>query len=324
MPADRPTLWILTDGKAGDEQPLVGVAEAIGVVPELRHVAPRPLFAALMPWGPVDPRERPGRPASPLAPPYPDICLATGRRAVAYLRALKSVSPATVTVFFKDPRTRRHGADLLVLQRHDRAAGAEENALVVTTAPNRIAAQTLERLRHAPPARLAVLPRPRIAVLVGGDSRHHRFTPRDIASFVAGLRKKQEAGAGLMITTSRRTPADLAAALAALAGEANVELWTGAGENPLLAYLALADSVVVTADSTNMIGEAAATGRPLQLFHPSGGHPKTERLIAALSREAHVGRFPDDEATGSYPPVNSTPLIAATILTLRARRARPS
>lgn len=308
----HPTLWVLTDGKAGDEQPLIGVAEAIGAEPVLRRVAPRPFFAAMMPWGPIDPRDRPHRPASPLAPPYPDICLATGRRAVSYLRALKALSPSTFTVFFKDPRTKRHGADLVVVQQHDRARHA--GALTVVTAPNRITTEALDRIRRAPPADLAGLPHPRVAVLVGGDSRHHRFTPRDIDAFLAGLRTMRAAGAGLMITTSRRTPGALAAALAALAGDADVRLWDGTGENPLLSYLALADIVVVTADSTNMIGEAAATGRPLQIFHPSGGHAKTERLIAALSDVATVRPFPTTDAGAPYPPVNATRLIADTIL----------
>ena len=302
-----PALWILTDGKAGDEQPLIGVAEAMGVEPVLRHVAPRPFFAALMPWGPADPKDE-----APLAPPFPDICLATGRRAVAYLRKLKRRAPETFTVFFKDPRTSRHGADLIVIQSHDRVTYPD--ALTVTTAPNRILPEKLDRIRQNPPTDLAALPHPRLCVLAGGDSRHHRFTPQDIAAFTAGLREKLEAGASLMITTSRRTPAALSAALAELASHPNARLWTGTGENPLLAYLALADGIVVTADSTNMIGEAAATGRPLFIFHPSGGHGKTDRLIAALSKEASVGTFPGNDAGTPYPPVNSTQRIADEIL----------
>ena len=44
------------------------------------------------------------------------------------------------------------------------------------------------------------------------------------------------------------------------------------------AMLALADFVVATADSFNMIGEAAATGRPILVFEPSGGHPEARRF----------------------------------------------
>ena len=47
-------------------------------------------------------------------------------------------------------------------------------------------------------------------------------------------------------------------------------MWDGRGENPYLALLALADAIVVTADSYNMVGEAAATGAPILVFEPSG------------------------------------------------------
>lgn len=308
-----PSVWILTDGKAGDEQPLTGIAEAMGATPEFRRVHPRKAFALLMPWGPIDWHDRPNLTGSPLAPPYPDICLATGRRAIAYLRHLKAVSPATCTVLFKDPRTRRHGADLLIVQAHDRLRGP--TVKVVTTAPNRLPPSRLDAIRANPPDDLAALPSPRLAVLVGGNSRHHQFTPEDIARLVAGLEQRVADGASLMITASRRTPSTLATALRSLADRSDrVVFWDGQGANPLAAYMALADELIVTADSTNMIGEAASTGHPIQIFHPTGGHPKIDTFIDLLSQEAHVGRFPDAPATGTYPPINSTTDVAAAVL----------
>jgi mitochondrial fission protein ELM1 len=321
-----PVVWVVTDGKAGDEQPLIGLAEAMDVSPVLRRVAPRSPFTWLMPWGPIDPKDSPSKTGSPLAPPYPDICLATGRRAVPYLRRLKSLSPSTFCVLFKDPRIRRHGADLLIVQQHDAPRG--EDVLVVTTAPNRLSPQRLAAARASMQSALAPLPQPRIAVLVGGNSRHHRFTDGDIHRFVQGLKAKLEAGASLMMTTSRRTPPSLAKALAVLATQPNVTLWDGTGENPLLGYLAWADEIIVTADSTNMVGEATALGVPVQIFHPSGGHAKIDRFLAALSQEAVIGRFPETPATGSRAPINSTAGLARDILArwrdFKSRPARPS
>jgi hypothetical protein len=68
----EPTVWVLTDGKAGDELQCLGVAERLGVTPEIRRVKPRSPWAWLMPRGPIDPREAPDRPDSPLHPPFPD------------------------------------------------------------------------------------------------------------------------------------------------------------------------------------------------------------------------------------------------------------
>ena len=101
-------LWVLTDGKAGDEQQCLGVAEALGGTVELRRVKPWAPFVWLMPYGPIDPFEAPGREGSPIAPPFPDVVIASGRRAVPYVRHVRRASRRrTFTVFLKDPRHRR-------------------------------------------------------------------------------------------------------------------------------------------------------------------------------------------------------------------------
>jgi mitochondrial fission protein ELM1 len=313
------TAWIITDGKAGDEVQCVGVAEALGARWELRRVAPRPPFLWLMPRGPIDPREAPHRPGSPLAPPFPDIAIASGRRAVPYLRALRRAAGArTFTVFLKDPRTGTGSADLIWVPTHDGLRGA--NVIVTTTAPHGIRASDLEALRAAPDPRLATLPAPRVAVLVGGDSRHHRFTPDDIARFLSGLDALAASGRVLMITASRRTPPPLRDALAALASRTGGFFWDGSGTNPYRAILALAEHVVVTADSTNMVGEAAVTGRPLLVFEPSGGHAKITQFLRELMRAGVAHPFQGRAEGATYAPIDATPLIAQAIRAAMADR----
>lgn len=307
-----PTVWVLSDGKAGDELQCLGVAERLGAAPEIRRVKPRKPWAWLMPRGPIDPREAPDRPGSPLSPPFPEVAIASGRRAVAYLRTLKKVSNgATYTVFLKDPRTGPAAADLIWVAGHDRLRG--DNVLVTTTSPHRLTPQKLAAARAAPPAAIAGLPRPRVAVLVGGDSRHHRFTPADIERFAGQLDALARSGASLMGSPSRRTSPALAAAVATVFARHGGWWWDGSGENPYLALLANADAIVATADSTNMIGEATATGAPILVFEPQGGHPKIAALIHALEREGVVHRFCGRLEGEGYQPIDSTPVIADAI-----------
>jgi mitochondrial fission protein ELM1 len=315
------TAWVLTDGKAGDEQQCLGVTDALGLEPQLRRVRPRAPYAWLMPWGPTDPREGPRVPGSPLAPPYPDLVIASGRRAVPYLRAVKKASGGrSFTVFLKDPRTGPGAADLVWVPEHDRLRG--ENVLVTLTPPHRISAERLRAARLSPDPRLGALPRPRVAVLAGGRSRHHRFTDRDVARFSALLGKVAETGAGLMITASRRTPPDLREGLAAMARRTGGFFWDGTGENPYLALLALADAVVATADSFNMVGEAAATGTPIFLFEPTGGHPKLRAFTAGLARYGAVHPFEGSLEAKPYEPLDSTPIVARAIADGLARHRR--
>jgi len=305
--------WVLTDGKAGDELQALSVAEALGVQPDIRRVAPRAPFTWAMPWGPIDPRERPGARNSPLALPYPDLLIASGRRAVPYLRFVKRASGArTYTVFLKDPRTGPKTADFIWVPEYDRLRGP--NVLTTLTPPHRVSADRIAAARARPDPRLASLPHPRVAVLVGGDSRHHRFTDRDIARLSAHLTVLAESGAGLMITASRRTPEALREALIDLVGRHGAFFWDGTGDNPYVALLSLADFIVATADSFNMIGEAAASGRPILVFEPSGGHPKLDVYMARLKAHGIVHPFEGRLVGEAYDPLNSTLKIAAAIV----------
>jgi mitochondrial fission protein ELM1 len=194
--------------------------------------------------------------------------------------------------------------------------------ITTLTPPHRVSEARLEAARAEPDRRLAALPHPRVAVLAGGKSRHHRFKARDMERFVGQLHQLATGGASLMITASRRTPERLGRALVRLAREHGSFFWDGSGDNPYIPLLALADAIVVTADSANMVGEAAATGTPILVFEPSGGHPKLRRFVAGLAAYGAVHPF-DGRLVGSrYEPLNSTPIVARAVIDGLARHRR--
>ena len=287
----------------------------MGLDPEIRRVRPRAPFSWLMPRGPIDPREGPSAAGSPIAPPFPDLLIASGRRSIPYVRAVKRGSQGrTFTVILKDPRTGTGAADLIWVQEHDRLRGP--NVLTSLVAPHRISARRLAEARATLDPRIAALAHPRVAVLVGGDSRHHRFRPDDVARLVAQLRELAEDGVSLAVTTSRRTPAALLAALREIAAAPCHFLWDGSdatGPNPYLALLAGADAIVASADSTNMVGEAVATGVPVLLFEPSGGHPKIRRFLDGLAGYGAVRPFAGRLEEYAYQPLDNTPEIASLV-----------
>jgi uncharacterized protein len=315
--------WVISDGKIGDEVQCFGILEALGLQPERRLIAPRKIFAWAMPWGPIDPREAAEKKNSPLAGPWPEIAIAAGRRCVPYLRHLKRASRgATFTVFVKDPYCRRHGADLIWVPQHDRLRG--ENVIATLTPANRLHKNVIERARSYPDLRIASLPRPRVALILGGPSNHHPFDAREERDLSEIARAIVRGGASLMVTGSRRTPPDLIAAIrAALSSMAEfnsqVFIWAGDGENPYVALLANADSILVTGDSVNMVGEALAAGVPVHVYEPSGGHKKITAYIDALVARGAVRRWHGQMENWISPenwtctPINSTQEIAAEV-----------
>jgi uncharacterized protein len=304
--------WILTDGKAGDVAQCLGLAERLELPAELRRVAPRAPWSWLMPRGPIAPRDAPHQPHSPLAPPYPDICIASGRRAVAYLKALKRASGGkTFTVFLKDPRTGPGAADFIWVPEHDRLDG--ENVLRTLTGPHRLSPERLQEARDRLPPEIAGLHTPRAAVILGGNSSAYRFTRADIARLHAQLEALVHAGAALMATASRRTPPALATAIRQLVAVHGGVFWEGSGPNPYVPMLANADVIVATVDSTNMLGEAVSTGAPVLLFRPTGGSRKIDVFIAGLLHHGAVKPLGAPLETTRHHPLDATPEIAAAM-----------
>ncbi len=321
-PEVKPSLWIFSDGKVGDEIQCLGLADALGLEATMRRVSPRRPYAWLMPWGPMDPREGRTGPNTLFEQPFPDLAIASGRRTVPYLRALRSRSGGrTLTVFLKDPRMGAGIADLIWVPEHDRLRGP--NVIVTGTAPHRITSQALDDARADPLPAVVKTHQPRVMVMVGGNSRHHRFSPGDIGSFIRKLQRLAERSATLMVTTSRRTPADLTAALRELTDNSCHILWTGEGPNPYLQFLAHADQTVVTADSTNMVGEALVTGKPVLTFEPGGGHRKITRFLTNLSEQGLIRPFKGQLESYTYKPINATPVIADAIRSALAERTPP-
>lgn len=309
------TAWLISSGRAGSDINCLGVMRALGVEPEIRRVAPRFPFTWLAPRGPVDPRD-----ANVLAPPFPDIAIASGRATVPYLRALKRASGGkTFTAFMQDPRVGADAADLIWVPEHDSLRG--DNVVVTVTSPHLLTPQRLAALRTAPDPRLTALPGPRVALILGGRSQHFPFDGEE-ANELAGLAAALlDSGASVMATPSRRTPKEVATAVRAVLATApgRAFWWDGAGDNPYLAMLALADALVVTADSVNMVGEAAATGAPVHVWRPQrGGHRKIDAFLGALQRDGIIRPWRGALENWTYAPLDATAVVAEEL----ARRYR--
>lgn len=310
------TCWVLTDGKIGDEVHCFGIAQALGLRPDRRLVAPRPPWSWLAPYGPPPPRDRHSRAGSPIAPPFPDLAIASGRRTVPYLRAVKRLSGGrTFTVFSKDPYRGRSTADVIYVPAHDKLRGP--NVISTLTSPHRLTAEFFADARREPDPRLAVLPRPRVGLILGGPSGSYSFSMRDAEHLAAVARKLLADGYNLMITPSRRTPPFVAQAVSDAAREAihdgRAFCWDGSGNNPYPAILALADAIVMTGDSVNMMGEAAMSGAPIHVIETTGGHPKMTWFIDAMAKAGAVRRWAGAIERFTYNPIDATPEIARGI-----------
>jgi mitochondrial fission protein ELM1 len=242
---------------------------------------------------------------------------------VPYARAIKRSRGALVfTVFLQDPRHARGAMDLIWLPSHDSHRGP--NVMTTLTSPHPFSPARIAAARAAPDPRLGGQPRPRCAVVLGGPSGARHFTPKDVSRLEDATRAIVAQGFAVMATPSRRTPPELLAAVRRGLGASPGFVWDGRGDNPYLAILALADAVLVTGDSANMVGEATATGAPVHVFEPSGG--QSRKLASAIDALIAIGaarRYAGTIERFSYAPIDSSGEIAREIARrFRAARAR--
>jgi uncharacterized protein len=312
--------WIISDGKVGHEVQCLGVARALGLQVEIKRVQPGRLSRLTSPWGAVGASERFGKAGAVFAPPWPTFAFAAGRLTIPYIRALKrDAGLRTFTVILLDPKMPLNSADLMWIPNHDRRRGA--NVVTTLTSPHGFSPTRLAELRAKVPPDIAALPSPRVAVLIGGPNGEHRFESADAERFCQALEGFVRGGASLMISPSRRTPAEFLAAVNRATAAAPRILFNGQGQNPYADFLAHADAFVVTADSVNMAGEAAATSRPIYIFEPSGGSAKFARFHQGLRDHGATRPLPDAAVAierWTYPPLDSAVTIADEI----ARRWR--
>lgn len=193
----------------------------------------------------------------------------------------------TFWVQIQDPRFGRAKADLLVVPSHDPATGG--NVLTTLGSVHRVTPARLAEGARRFAATFAALPRPLVAVLIGGDNRVYRLSPERFAALADRLAALARSGYGLAITPSRRTGADAVALLRERLAGLPAVIWDGVGENPYFGMLGLADAVVVTANSVNMVSEAAATGKPVHVVALAGGSAKFDRFHRAMA-EAGITR----------------------------------
>jgi mitochondrial fission protein ELM1 len=271
-PATLPRVWLLLGDKPGDNAQVEAVAEALeqtlGWTCERRVLHWRPPYATRKPRfrSTLDHLD-PARTAA-LAPPWPDLVLTIGRRpAMAALWLKERAGGRTRLVLLGKPSGPMDRFDLVV-------AGAEvqlpplPNAVPVRLPLMRARAADIAAAGAAWRGRLGPLARPLIGLLVGGPTVPFAFDARvsaELCRLAAGI----AAGGGTpYVTTSRRTPAGVVAALrAGLPAAARLFAWTPeASDNPYLALLGLGDGFVVTGDSVSMIAEVVRARKPLAIL----------------------------------------------------------
>ncbi len=311
------TCWVLSEGHAGMENQCRGLAEAVGIAPEVKRIRPRAPWVWLPPgWWPM-PFAALGEGSDRLEPPWPDLLITCGRRSVPYALAIRRLSGGkTFTIHIQDPHVAPSRFDMLAPPRHDGMEGP--NIFPTTGALHRVTAERLAAEAAAWAPKVAHLPRPYIAVLIGGSNGSYRIDPEVIDGWCRRLCTIAIAQGSLLVTPSRRTGAENIDRLIAGVTEVPAQVWNLEGENPYFGYLGLADYAVVSPDSVSMVSEACATGKPVHVLPLAGGTRKFQAFHRHMREAGYTRPLGERLESWTYPPLDDTADVAREI----ARRLR--
>jgi mitochondrial fission protein ELM1 len=295
-----PRVWAVLCYRAGDNMQILALAEALGWPFEVKRLAYRPGGRLLDVWrgttlAGID-RER----SSPLEPPWPDLVVSAAMRNEPVCRWIGRQSGGRARyVHIGKPWAPAERFDLVVTV-PEYPVPDRPNVLRNRLSLHRIEPATLAEAARAWEPRLAGLPRPRIAVLVGGYAGPHCLDREKAARLGrdASALARRMGGGSLLVTTSARTSRAAADALEAVIDRPmRFHRWRpDDSDNPYRGFLALADAIVVTCDSTMMLAEACATGKPVHMFDllQDDPPPPGETLAGKLRRlwgRSNLGRL---------------------------------
>ncbi len=285
-----PLVWVLTGAKLGDNAQLRIIAEALGWPCEYKFIQMRE------PYQLGKPRFKPslyhidvGR-SAPLAPPWPDLLLTIGRRlGMVALWIRQQSGSRTKVVHVGRPRRWLDRFDLVIATAQYRLPH-RPNVLHLEFPLMRIDRAAIAAAAEEWRPRLADLPRPLTALLVGGPTKPFTFDRKGARRLLEMAKRVTEQDGGtLYVTTSRRTPLAAVAALSqGLPPGALLYRWTpDSAANPYRALLGLADRFIVTGDSVSMMVEVARLGKPLMIYPLSRRFGPLGRLRFSLAQLLH-------------------------------------
>ncbi len=209
--AAAPRVWLLFGERRGDNAQVLALAQMLGWPYEIKQLRWQPDYD-------VDPAEAgvslaglDNAASDPLTPPWPDLVIGIGFRSAPISRWIAQQGGRVINIRLGRPRTELAPYDLVITTPQyglPPAPNVRELPLPLVKANEGDVAKAVAHWRPA----FERLPKPWIAVLLGGPTQHMAFDETVARSLARDLQSFAERTKGsLLITTSPRSPAGLKA-----------------------------------------------------------------------------------------------------------------
>ena len=240
-----------------------------------------------------------------------DLVISCGRKSVIPSIFIKKKNKKIFTIHIQNPKVRFNNFDLIVAPEHDELKG--ENIIASKGAIHYITRLEIEKARSY---LLDKIQNEKIVSLIlGGPNKYYNFSNEELTNIFGEIKSSFiSQGYKAIIIPSMRTPKriiDLAI---------NEFLTDGFVVNSVdkqayLSSLAIANSIVVTCDSTSMISEAATSGKPIFVAHmqPKRNNYRFKRFYKLFGELGVIKNLGEKIENWTYDSFNEAERIATII-----------
>ena len=250
--------------------------------------------------------------------PYPDYIVSCGRRMAGISIGLRRMSRGkSKTIHIQDPSVSPKNFDVLVIPSHDKIAELENkySNLVISTGSltplvkKQIMSNSLTMIDRFGP-----LNEKQIVVLLGGNNTRYKVTIGAVEKMAKDFYKYANAkNARLIIIPSRRTPRKAKILFERLNEGKKHFFWDEKTNNPYPEVFSIADEIIVTSDSVNMVTEACISGLPVSVAYWHEEDGRIGKFHQIMRDSGYTRRFPENIEQFQPKILNQMPKIATKI-----------
>ena len=240
-----------------------------------------------------------------------DLVISCGRKSVIPSIFFKKKNKKVFTIHIQNPKVRFDNFDLIVVPEHDKLKG--EN---IITSKGAIHYITRSEIEKAKPYLLNKIQNEKIVSLIlGGPNKYYNFSNEELTNIFKEIKSSFiSQGYKAIIIPSMRTPKRIID-LAITEFLTDGFVVNSVDKQAYLSSLAIANSIVVTCDSTSMISEAATSGKPIFVarMQPKRNNYRFKRFYKLFRELGIIKNLGEKVENWTYNSFNEAERIAAII-----------
>ncbi len=240
-----------------------------------------------------------------------DLVISCGRKSVIPSIFIKKKNKKIFTIHIQNPKVRFNNFDLIVVPEHDGLKG--ENIIASKGAIHYITRLEIEKAR--PYLHDKIQNEKIVSLILGGPNKYYNFSNEELTNIFREIKSSFiSQGYKAIIIPSMRTPKriiDLAINEFLIDGF----VVNSVDKQAYLSSLAIANSIVVTCDSTSMISEAATSGKPIFVAHmqPKRNNYRFKRFYKLFRELGVIKNLGEKVENWTYDSFNEAERIATII-----------